>query len=108
METKKECIEVVALLKTLEETSADMFDDFDGDYRAESGFSRKALDEIIAAIPTADVTEVVHGRWEPVDHDGSWRVDKCSICSKRLHYVDYGQPYPYCPNCGTKMDLEEK
>ena len=49
---------------------------------------------------------VVHGRWEPVDHDGSWRVDMCSICHKRMHYVDYDQPYQYCPNCGAKMDLK--
>ena len=54
--------------------------------------------------PTVDAVEVVHGRWEPVDHDGSWRVDMCSICHKRMHYVDYDQPYQYCPNCGAKMD----
>ena len=47
---------------------------------------------------------VVHGRWEAVDHDGSWRVDMCSICRRRMHYVDYDQPYQFCPNCGAKMD----
>ena len=51
-----------------------------------------------------DAVEVVHGRWEQVDHDGSWRVDMCSICHRRMHYVDYDQPYQYCPNCGAKMD----
>lgn len=55
-------------------------------------------------IPTVDAVPVVHGRWMPVDHDGSWRVDKCSICNRRMHYVDYDQPYQYCPNCGAKMD----
>ena len=54
--------------------------------------------------PTVDAVEVVHGRWEAVDHDGSWRVDKCSACHKRMHYVDYDQPYAYCPNCGARMD----
>ena len=60
----------------------------------------------LSDMPTVDAVEVVHGRWEPVDHDGSWRVDKCSICHRRMHYVDYDQPYQYCPNCGAKMDLE--
>ena len=54
--------------------------------------------------PTVDAVEVVHGRWEGVDHDGSWRVDRCSVCHRRMHYVDYDQPYQYCPNCGAKMD----
>ena len=53
---------------------------------------------------TVDAVEVVHGRWAQVDHDGSWRVDMCSICHRRMHYVDYDQPYQYCPNCGAKMD----
>ncbi len=43
------------------------------------------------------------GEWEPIDHDGSWRVDKCSACHRRMHYVDYDQPYAYCPNCGADM-----
>ena len=61
----------------------------------------------INGAPTVDAVEVVHGRWEAVDHDGSWRVDKCSICHRRMHYVDYDQPYQYCPNCGAKMDKED-
>ena len=65
-----------------------------------SGTVRIAIDNA----PTVDAVEVVHGRWEAVDHDGSWRVDKCSACHKRMHYVDYDQPYAYCPNCGAKMD----
>ena len=61
----------------------------------------------IEELPPVDAVEVVHGRWMPVDHDGSWRVDKCSICNRRMHYVDYDQPYQYCPNCGAKMDGDE-
>ena len=57
----------------------------------------------LSHIPTVDAVEVVHGRWEPVDHDGSWRVDMCSVCHRRMHYVDYDQPYQYCPNCGADM-----
>ena len=43
------------------------------------------------------------GEWKRVDHDGSWHVDKCSICHRRIHYVDYDQPYQFCPNCGADM-----
>ena len=63
---------------------------------------------LIDEAPTVDAVEVVHGRWEQVYHDGSWRVDRCSICHRRMHYVDYDQPYAYCPNCGAKMDGERK
>lgn len=58
---------------------------------------------VIDGTPTIDAIPVVHGRWEPVDHDGSWRVDMCSVCHRRMHYVDYDQPYQYCPNCGADM-----
>lgn len=54
------------------------------------------------------VTVRERGRWEQVDHDGSWRVDRCSICHRRMHYVDYDQPYQYCPHCGAKMDEERR
>ena len=55
----------------------------------------------LAAIPTADVELVRHGRWivelfkEPV----------CSYCEKTL-YIARFSPHNYCPNCGAKMDLE--
>lgn len=70
--------------------------------------SSEEVEEAIKDAPTVDAVEVVHGRWKPVDHDGSWRVDMCSVCHRRMHYVDYDQPYQYCPNCGAKMDGERK
>lgn len=73
---------------------------------AEKGLFRAvcvAIKCFVEQIPTVDAVEVVHGRWEPVDHDGSWRVDMCSVCHRRMHYVDYDQPYQYCPNCGADM-----
>lgn len=48
--------------------------------------------------------EQKHGQWKVVDSDGSWRVDICSLCGKRMHYVDYALPDNYCPNCGAKME----
>ena len=57
--------------------------------------------------PAADVTPVVHGRW-----DG----DNCTVCKLPWNYNmtqnadDWGyfDPMPdYCPNCGAKMDKVE-
>lgn len=52
----------------------------------------------------SECVEQKHGQWKVVDSDGSWRVDICSLCGKRMHYVDYALPDNYCPNCGAKMD----
>lgn len=47
--------------------------------------------------PTADVAEVMHGRWIDRD-DCDWT---CSCCGH------VSQPAsPYCAWCGAKMDLE--
>jgi hypothetical protein len=56
--------------------------------------------------PAADVAEVRHGEWVPITNGlKGW---KCSLCDEHI----YVQPesnlqrykYPYCPNCGAKMD----
>ena len=45
--------------------------------------------------PTVD--PVKHGRWE--DCSNGWM---CSLCKH-----DARKDYPYCPNCGARMDEEE-
>lgn len=108
METKKEYIEVSTLLTTLEETSGDMFDDLDGDYYAESGFSRNALEELITTMPKADAVEVVHGRWINKTKDINGMVEErndCSACGQTYWFAC--PDFYYCPNCGAIMDLEE-
>ncbi len=66
-----------------------------------------AWDEIIDAlenIPSADVTPVVHGRWEWL---GTNRLvtdcmcGTCSACKVRSKYIVNTM---LCPNCGAKMD----
>lgn len=43
--------------------------------------------------------EVKHAHWEKVaDH-----VFRCSLCNNHRRYASN-----YCPNCGAKMDEEEK
>ena len=56
----------------------------------------------IDELPTADVQEVRHGRWEKWDAyapSGNYTMFQCSVCAS-LYY----NPTHYCPNCGAKMD----
>lgn len=56
----------------------------------------KMVKQYIKALPTAE--PVKHGRWVFDDENGGYR---CSAC-KTL-----GGKSDYCPNCGTRMDLDE-
>lgn len=56
---------------------------------------------LIECVLPADVEPVRHGRKiEDGDIGCFWR---CSLCGECLPYGAN-----YCPNCGAKMDLEEK
>ena len=65
---------------------------------------------IIKLQPTVDAVEVVHAKWEHSPEIGDevcsncgfewW--DGCQECGVRPSNIFY------CPNCGAKMDLEEK
>lgn len=51
--------------------------------------------------PTADVVEVVHGEWFPIDvGDCCYR---CSVCNfvRDAYLLEEDN---YCPHCGAKMD----
>ena len=73
---------------------------------------------LIKNIPSADVAEVRHGRWESV-RNPTWKTqyhDKCPICgwenTRNAKCYDGDnrtwRSLNSCPNCGSKMDLEEK
>ena len=78
------------------------------DYRREKGTIQEAIKMVSFSeyTPTADVAEVVHGKWEngnPI----------CPVCGgnkfKDLDadiWCDW-QP-DFCPNCGAKMDKEDE
>lgn len=68
----------------------------------------------------ADVEEVRHGEWEERRYDEGlvthfYRI--CSCCGKEFHAAlmagccadidGDGYVFPYCPNCGAKMDVKE-
>lgn len=72
--------------------------------------------DVIQAIenePTADVQKVRHGRWKYKILDNFKKVEcTCTHCGwsgvdNYDSYVDISD-FEYCPNCGAKMDLEEK
>ena len=57
----------------------------------------------IDVLPRVDAVEVVHGRWiDTPDEMTKYKCDnpKCGFPS----FV----PWNYCPNCGAKMDSEDK
>lgn len=70
----------------------------------ENDFSQQ-MDVILAIVdaqPTADVVEVRHGRWK---NGGNGLYDTCSACDKEIYLAI---PMNYCPECGARMDKEDK
>lgn len=66
----------------------------------------------IEGLPAADVEPVRHGRWISLTDCSNAGV-YCSICHKKVYKEDYAWcnrknkvRSAYCPNCGSKMDLE--
>lgn len=57
---------------------------------------------IVDTQPTADVAEVVHGKWLEDDY-GYFR---CSECGSEQDTPEYTTPF--CPLCGAKMDTEQE
>mgnify|MGYP002769235157 CR=1 FL=1 len=59
-------------------------------------------------VPTADVVQVVYGRWEQ-NADDDWY---CTNCGEPVAICDSGRERtyrkPYCPNCGAKMKLDNR
>ena len=65
--------------------------------------------EDIEEIQTADVARVRHGRWiEPSRLYYGAKQYECSLCCSDAFWNKHSitEKYPYCPNCGAKMDLE--
>lgn len=67
----------------------------------------RAINAVEMAEPV-DAVEVVHGRW-------IWKDGECfcSVCSEKgepKYHYESGEveEYPYCPNCGAKMDGERR
>ena len=65
----------------------------------------KAVESVFTDAPAADVAPVVHGKWVVGGVHGNGVIGnwKCDICKG----VSLKETL-YCPNCGAKMDLEDK
>ena len=67
-------------------------------------FDSETANNILDALPAADVKEVVHGEWLPIidaNEDGS-PYQSGVYCSECGH-CDVSE-YNFCPNCGAKME----
>ena len=65
----------------------------------------------IVAAPTLDIEPVRHGRW--LDPDYIYIGVKrcvCSLCKDDEYWIKryLTTEENYCPNCGARMDLEER
>lgn len=85
----------------------------------ESGIYADAYNDLadnFCSIPDADVSPVVHGRWEWFDEETGTPITgyerewgwRCSHCGEELP-DDYDDPdrspmLRFCPNCGATMD----
>ena len=63
--------------------------------------------KILNQFPAADVAPVRHGRWIKVGYACGEAEWQCSAC-KETEWRTSASRLKYCPNCGAKMDLEEK
>lgn len=84
----------------------DMTDEWGRGYNA--GIT-EAMDIINNIIPPADAAPAVHGRWTyTCYYEQEWY--KCSNCGANSPCTTGGWAIKtnYCPNCGAKMDGEDK
>lgn len=76
-------------------------------YVKQRGMEKDILANDINDYLTADVREVKHGKNICKDYPSLF---ECSLCRWYDNDTTTGNTsvYNYCPNCGAKMDLEEK
>lgn len=64
--------------------------------------------ESVSDFPAADVSPVVHGKWEfEPETINTYSVLKCSKCGWWTLDLSVDGSYHHCPNCGVKLDLED-
>lgn len=103
-----EYIEREAFIKWVEETYCKPCEEAKRDYNHCRCGSCQYDDMMRDAesFPAADVQPVRHGRWELDVLDGTPGYRPvCIVCSE-CHRISYAG-FPYCPNCGAKMDRGE-
>ena len=88
--------------------------DFEQCNRKNSTWTPHRVKTLLMRIPSADAVPVRNGRWISLTDCSNAGV-YCSICHKKVYKEDYAWcnrknkvRSPYCPNCGSKMDLEDE
>ena len=75
------------------------------------------LQNALEKIPTADVVEVVHGKWIPRTNLPKQEIFICSVCGGWAYSPWIGSrkkpkpnwcKYKYCPNCGADMEVRNE
>lgn len=95
----KKYIDVDTLEKILEDEIAMMQEALGTEDDPEIKIEQKAYTDIldvVKGLPTQDVRENVHGKWEPM----AGGMGVCSVCGKAIgnrHTANF------CPNCGADM-----
>lgn len=67
-----------------------------------------AIDAIVENAPTIEAESVKHARWILLNECSNAGV-YCSACHKKVYKEQYANQKlksKYCPNCGSRMDLE--
>lgn len=64
----------------------------------------------IKALPSADVVQVVHGKWTRIllRNEKGGCIGAEMICSECGSPNGHDEKTRFCPNCGAKMDREEE
>lgn len=97
---EKKYIELDAFIKILKETKNDC------KHYADKVCCDFAI-RMANLMPTADVQEVRHSKWEYEDSDIGWTDYSCNSCGNIITTVaEPNELYEYCPYCGAKMDKE--
>ena len=74
---------------------------FTGDFQ--ETYTVPLIKALIDEVPTSDVQEVRHGRWNTINS----KVAQCSVCGvSRDIRTQVG--WNFCPVCGAKMGEEEQ
>lgn len=70
------------------------------------GYLPEMSEEKFDEFPAADVEEVVHGEWL-LRHIGAGHYWECSVCHTNpcIYVTEHTK---FCPNCGAKMDGDER
>lgn len=79
----------------------------------DTGLTPEQIEQLKAE--NARLKEQKHARWEFIDGDGNastgtteWAIYECSHCGCECGTDDGNKPWNYCPNCGARMDENDR